>query len=75
MEFETRGLLSKLKRGSMSKLQAGDRVKHDFSNDRGVIESTRKDPQGYNYLVSWDYPDNGRPKRDWYKAEVLERIR
>ncbi len=57
----------------MSKLQAGDRVKHNFSSDRGVIEATRRDPQGYNYLVRWDYPDNGRNVRDWYRSEVMSK--
>lgn len=53
--------------------QINDRVKHDFSNDRGVITKIRKDPSGYNYFVEWDYPDR-KDQNDWYRAEVLELI-
>jgi hypothetical protein len=54
----------------MSKLQVGDRVKHDFSLDHGTIKQVRKDPGGYNYFVEWDFPDRA-DQNDWYKSEVL----
>ncbi|HUH57838.1 MAG TPA: hypothetical protein VL020_04930 [Pseudomonadales bacterium] len=48
----------------------GSKVKHDFSNYRGVVKEYRRHPQGYNYKVEFDTGGKS-PLTDWFKRKVL----
>lgn len=57
-----------------TRLMPGAKVQHDFSRNRGVVIDVRKDLQGYDYKVRWDYPDRIDWAEGWYQRDVLEEL-